>query len=132
VPFPWNLRVILLVELAVFAVFSLIFGVADGALAAAAALFACAAVTVFVLTRTDSPSGIAMRRLLKKKIAVVCLAFIVVFYLSGILAPVLPIPSYTKQDLNQAENGPSWSHPSAPTALAATSSAGWCGRHRRP
>ena len=53
----------------------------------------------------------AARRLARKKVAIVAIAFISIFYLAGILAPVLPIPSYTAQNLNEALKGPSLSHP---------------------
>jgi len=56
-------------------------------------------------------SGIACRRLARKKIAMASIVFIFTFYLSGILAPALPIPSYTTQDLTQALKPPSLSHP---------------------
>jgi len=62
-----------------------------------------------------SPLGLAWRRLLRKRIAVVALAFITVFYLAGLTAPLLTeaglITSYRKQDLEQALQGPSLSHP---------------------
>ena len=60
--------------------------------------------------RPHGPSYLALRRLLRKKIAVAALAVILVFYAAGILAPVLPLPGYTEQDLEQALQGPSWSH----------------------
>jgi ABC-type dipeptide/oligopeptide/nickel transport system permease subunit len=59
--------------------------------------------------------GLAVRRLLRKKIALVALTFIAIFYLAGILAPLLGaldiIPPYTRQDLDIARQGPSWDHP---------------------
>lgn len=110
-PFPWNLRVLLVIELALLLAGSALFGVGDGVVIAAAGVFACAAVSVFVLFRTDSPLGVATRRLFHKKIAVLAISFITLFYLGGILAPILPIPSYTAQDLEAAEQGPSLSHP---------------------
>lgn len=58
-----------------------------------------------------SPTAIALRRLLRKKIAVVAITFIALFYGAGILAPVLPIQSYTAQNLDEALKGPSWAHP---------------------
>ncbi len=58
-----------------------------------------------------SPTAIALRRLLRKKIAVVAITFIALFYGAGILAPVLPIHSYTAQNLDEALKGPSWTHP---------------------
>jgi ABC-type dipeptide/oligopeptide/nickel transport system permease subunit len=56
-----------------------------------------------------------VRRLLRKRIAVVALAFIITFYVVGTSAPLLGwlgiIPSYTDQNLEQALEGPSLSHP---------------------
>src|SRR3972149_10912280 len=57
------------------------------------------------------PPYLAFRRLLRKKIAVVGIVYILLFYSLGILAPVLPMPAYTEQDLEKALQGPSWSHP---------------------
>ncbi|HLF79611.1 MAG TPA: ABC transporter permease [Dehalococcoidia bacterium] len=61
-----------------------------------------------------SPLAIAMRRLLHKKIAVIALIYIAIFYAAGISAPLLGeldiIPSYTHQNLEDARQGPSWSH----------------------
>jgi ABC-type dipeptide/oligopeptide/nickel transport system permease subunit len=58
-----------------------------------------------------SPTRLALRRLFKKKIAVIAIIYILVFYAAGITAPILPIPSYTDQNLDRALQGPSWSHP---------------------
>jgi ABC-type dipeptide/oligopeptide/nickel transport system permease subunit len=58
-----------------------------------------------------SPLGLAFRRLLRKKVAVVALVFIVVFYFSGLFAPVVAPRSYTKQDLDNVLQGPSLAHP---------------------
>lgn len=66
------------------------------------------------LTREErpiSPTSLALRRLLKKKIAVLAIIYIIVFYTAGLTAPILPIPSYTAQNLDQALQGPSLSHP---------------------
>jgi peptide/nickel transport system permease protein len=61
------------------------------------------------------PLGLAWRRLVKKRIAMLALAFIVTFYAAGTGASVLTslgvISSYRAQDLNQALQGPSWHHP---------------------
>lgn len=51
------------------------------------------------------------RRLLRKKIAVICLAFIVLFYGAGILAPYVAQQSYTDQNLDNVFASPSWTHP---------------------
>ena len=58
-----------------------------------------------------SPLGLAIRRLLRKKIAVLALAFILVFYFAGLFAPVVAPQSYTKQDLDHVYQGPSLAHP---------------------
>jgi ABC-type dipeptide/oligopeptide/nickel transport system permease subunit len=58
-----------------------------------------------------SPLGLAIRRLLHKRIAVLALAFIAVFYFCGLFAPVVAPQSYTKQDLDHVLEGPTLSHP---------------------
>jgi len=58
-----------------------------------------------------SPLGLALRRLLRKRIAVLALAFIAVFYFCGLFAPVVAPRSYTKQDLDNVLQGPSLTHP---------------------
>jgi ABC-type dipeptide/oligopeptide/nickel transport system permease subunit len=62
-----------------------------------------------------SPMGLAWRRLLKKRIAVIALIYIVIFYAVGVSAPILTttgvISHYRTQDLEAAEQGPSLSHP---------------------
>jgi ABC-type dipeptide/oligopeptide/nickel transport system permease subunit len=58
-----------------------------------------------------SPLGIAFRRLLRKKIAVLALAFIAVFYFCGLFAPLVAPHSYTAQDLDHVFQGPSLAHP---------------------
>lgn len=58
-----------------------------------------------------SPLGLALRRLLRKKIALIALTFIAVFYFCGLFAPVVAPRSYTKQDLDNVLQGPSLAHP---------------------
>jgi peptide/nickel transport system permease protein len=62
-----------------------------------------------------SPLGLAWRRLVKKRIAMIALAFIVTFYVAGTGASVFTsvglISSYREQDLEQALQGPSIHHP---------------------
>lgn len=62
-----------------------------------------------------SPGRLAFRRLLRKKLATVSLVAIIAFYVVGASAPLLDktgvIPSYERQDLNVALDGPSWQHP---------------------
>ena len=66
-------------------------------------------------TKIISPTGLALRRLRRKKLAMIGIVFIAIFYLAGILAPLLGaldvIPSYTAQDLEATRQGPSWDHP---------------------
>jgi ABC-type dipeptide/oligopeptide/nickel transport system permease subunit len=57
------------------------------------------------------PLGLALRRLLRKKIAVLALAFIAVFYFCGLFAPLVAPRSYTAQDLDHVFQGPSLAHP---------------------
>lgn len=62
-----------------------------------------------------SPLGLAWRRLVKKRIAMVALTFILTFYVAGASANFLTsfgvISSYRAQDLEQALQGPSMDHP---------------------
>jgi len=62
-----------------------------------------------------SPMGLAWRRLLRKRIAMVGLTFILTFYVVGISANFLTsfgvISSYRGQDLEEALQGPSLDHP---------------------
>ncbi len=59
----------------------------------------------------SGPFAVAMRRLLRKKIAVAALAFIAVFYFCGIFAPWVAPRSFTDQDLDNTLQGPSLEHP---------------------
>jgi peptide/nickel transport system permease protein len=62
-----------------------------------------------------APRFMALHRLMKKKLAVAGICFIVLFYAAGIFAPVLGmlgvIPAYTDQNLEAVQQGPSWDHP---------------------
>jgi ABC-type dipeptide/oligopeptide/nickel transport system permease subunit len=64
---------------------------------------------------TISPLGLAWKRLVKKRIAMIALLFICVFYFFGTTAPLLTdagiIQSYREQDLEKALLSPSWEHP---------------------
>ena len=64
---------------------------------------------------SQSPLKIALRRLLKKRIAMIAIVYILIFYAAGATAPLLDgagaIPGYTEQDLEEALEGPSMSHP---------------------
>jgi len=53
----------------------------------------------------------ALRRLLRKRLAMVCLVVILVIYLAGILAPLVAPYGYNKQELDNAFAGPSLAHP---------------------
>ena len=53
----------------------------------------------------------AWGRLVRKRLAMVCLAIIVVIYLAGILAPWVAPHAYDDQDLGNTYAGPSLSHP---------------------
>ncbi len=64
---------------------------------------------------TGSPRSVALKRLMKKRLAVLGICFIITFYGLGILAPLLGalniIPSYTAINLERVEEGPSLDHP---------------------
>lgn len=53
----------------------------------------------------------ALRRLLRKRLAMVCLVAIVVIYLAGLLAPWVSPYGYNQQDLDNTFAGPSLAHP---------------------
>jgi len=53
----------------------------------------------------------SLRRLLRRKIAVVCLAVISIFYVVGIFAPLIAPYGYAEQDLDLSFHGPSLHHP---------------------
>ncbi len=57
------------------------------------------------------PLAVAMRRLLRKKVAVAALAFIAVFYFCGVFAPWVAPHSFTDQNLDNVLQGPSLEHP---------------------
>jgi peptide/nickel transport system permease protein len=57
------------------------------------------------------PRPSALSRLLRRRLAVICLAVIVVIYLAGILAPWVAPYGYNKQDLDNTFAGPSVEHP---------------------
>jgi ABC-type dipeptide/oligopeptide/nickel transport system permease subunit len=54
---------------------------------------------------------ISLRRLLRKKIGVTCLAIIFIMYGSGVLAPLVTPYGYNDQNLSIAKQGPSIGHP---------------------
>lgn len=53
----------------------------------------------------------SIRRLLRRKLAVICLVVIAAFYSAGILAPLIAPYSYTHQNLDLSFDGPSLHHP---------------------
>ncbi|MGE0060057.1 MAG: ABC transporter permease [Dehalococcoidia bacterium] len=67
------------------------------------------------LDMPEPPRYVFFRRLMRKKLAVIGLAFIILFYTTGLLAPLLGaldiIPPYTQQNLEAVQQGPSWDHP---------------------
>lgn len=58
-----------------------------------------------------SPTRRALRKLLRKKLAVLCLIVIGVFYTAGVLAPVIAPYGYSDQNLDKSFEAPSWEHP---------------------
>jgi peptide/nickel transport system permease protein len=64
-----------------------------------------------LVAKGRGPLAVAMRRLLRKKVAVAALAFIAVFYFCGVFAPWVAPHSFTDQDLDNVLQGPSWEHP---------------------
>lgn len=58
-----------------------------------------------------SLTGRSIRRLLRRKLAVICLVVIAVFYSAGIFAPLIAPYSYTQQNLDLSFAGPSLRHP---------------------
>ncbi len=64
-----------------------------------------------------SLTGLSVRRLLRKKVAVAALVFIGIFYFCGLFAPLIAPHSYTAQNLDAVNVGPSWAHPLGTDAL---------------
>jgi ABC-type dipeptide/oligopeptide/nickel transport system permease subunit len=58
-----------------------------------------------------SPGRVALRRLLRKRLALAALCLIGLFYLVGLFAPVLAPDDYRDQDLEHTFQAPSWDHP---------------------
>ena len=67
--------------------------------------------TVEEQRRGRSPMGVALRALLRRKLAVLSLIYIAVFYACGILAPIVAPQGYREQNLDQALRPPSIEHP---------------------
>ncbi len=64
-----------------------------------------------VEARGHSPTGLALRRLLRKRLAIAALLCIAVFYGAGILAPWVSPHDFADQDLDASFRGPSLEHP---------------------
>ena len=63
------------------------------------------------LGRERSYFRLSMARLMRKKVALVCISVIVVMYGSGVLAPLVAPYGYNEQNLAAVKERPSWSHP---------------------
>ncbi len=61
--------------------------------------------------RSESPNRIALRKFLRKRAAVISLAFILFVYLTGLLAPVVAPYGFNDQNLDRALQPPSLEHP---------------------
>ena len=77
-----------------------------------------ALVPVSVLSAQDAGAAggqgywrLSLRRLGRKKLAVVCLSLIIMMYGGALLAPLITPYEYTQQDLSQSRAGPSLAHP---------------------
>lgn len=63
------------------------------------------------ITRGESLTRRSLRRLLRKRIAVICLVVITIFYTAGIFASFVAPYDYSKQNLDLSFDGPSLHHP---------------------
>jgi ABC-type dipeptide/oligopeptide/nickel transport system permease subunit len=63
------------------------------------------------LPRRPSPWGLALRSLFKRKLAVLAIVYIAIFYLVGIFAPVLAPYGFADQNLRNSYAPPSRQHP---------------------
>src|SRR5207244_4400749 len=63
------------------------------------------------MIRGESLTRRATRKLLHKKIAIVCLTLIAIFYAAGILAPLVAPYGYAEQNLDLSFHSPTLSHP---------------------
>ena len=61
--------------------------------------------------RGHSYWGLSVRRLARKKLAIVCLSLIVLMYGGSLLSPLITPYEYTAQDLSQSRAGPTLAHP---------------------
>ncbi len=63
------------------------------------------------VVRGRSPTALALRKLLRKRIAVAALVVIAIFYAAGILAPWISPYDFAEQNLEATFQGPSLDHP---------------------
>lgn len=61
--------------------------------------------------RGRSPTALAIRKLLRKRLAVVALVLIAVFYVAGVLAPFVSPYDFDQTNLDATFQGPSLEHP---------------------
>jgi peptide/nickel transport system permease protein len=61
--------------------------------------------------RGESLTRRSLRRLLRKKLAVICLVAITIFYVAGAFAPLLAPQGYSEQNLDNSFAAPSLHHP---------------------
>ena len=61
--------------------------------------------------RGHSYWGLSVRRLARKKLAIVCLSLIILMYGGSLLSPLITPYEYTAQDLSQSRAGPTLAHP---------------------
>src|SRR3712207_5032025 len=52
-----------------------------------------------------------LRALLRRKLALLSLVYIAIFYSCGLFAPLIAPQGYTQQNLDSALQSPSWDHP---------------------
>jgi ABC-type dipeptide/oligopeptide/nickel transport system permease subunit len=64
-----------------------------------------------VAPRRRGPFASLVRALLRRKLAVLSIVYITIFYFAGIFAPLIAPHSYTAQNLDQALQSPSLDHP---------------------
>ena len=55
--------------------------------------------------------ALSVRRLIRKKLAMICLSVILVLYGTAMLSPLVTPYSYTAQDLLNGKQRPTWAHP---------------------
>ena len=63
------------------------------------------------MSHGESLTRRSLRRLLRRRIAVVCITVIALFYFVGVFAPLIAPHGYSQQNLDHSFEGPSMSHP---------------------